>query len=260
MFEDILEECGRYGDRVGVVIEDLLTGEKMEWNPQLSFSSASLIKYPIMWSFLEYIHEGGTALDEIYLLKEEDKVGESVFDTGVLRELHSGIKLTMEDCLRFMIVISDDTATNIIMKKLGFERMNKAFERLGLTGTRAGRYMMDYEGLEAGRDNFVSAGDMNRLSKIICLNQILPEKYNQMMLDILLGQRENDGVNKCYPMDTLYAHKCGCIRQYGIDHECGILYKEGRPAVTVNICTKNVKESRGFLQRVGQDIYGLIAD
>lgn len=255
MFEEIKEYCSRFGENIGVVIENLITGEKMEVNSDMAFSSASLIKYPVMWCFFQQVSKGNISLKETYILHDCDKVGTSVFDTGVLRELHDGVELTLEDCVRFMIVISDDTATNIIMKKLGCENMNQVFREIGLTTTRIGRLMMDYKGLEQGRDNFVSAGDMNKLSNIICKNQILEEHYNEMMLNIMLAQRENDGINKTYPMNFPYAHKCGCIRQYEIDHESGILFKNGKPAITVNVCTRHVPDSRAVLQEIGKQLW-----
>lgn len=255
MFEKIADYCEKFGDKMGIVLEDLKTGEKLEKNPDISFSSASLIKYPIMWSLFEQVSEGKIDLQEVHTLVKEDKAGSSVYDSSVLRELHEGIPLTLEDCLNFMIVISDDTATNIIMKKLGFETMNASFERLGLKGTKAGRLMMDYEGLEHGRDNFISAGDMNRLSEILCRDEILDHTFNQKMLGILLRQRHNDAVNKHYPMDIPYAHKGGCIRQYGIDHDCGILYKDGKPAVLVNVCTRFVENSRDEINHIGDMLY-----
>lgn len=258
MFENIAEYCKKFGEKAGIVIEDLRTGEKLEINPDISFSSASLIKYPIMWSLFEQVSEGKVDLLEIHELVKEDKAGSSVYDSSVLRELHEGIPLTIEDCVNFMIVISDDTATNIIMKKLGFETMNRSFERLGFKGTKAGRLMMDYEGLEAGRDNFISAGDISHLSKLLCQDKILESKYNRQMLDIMLRQRHNDGINKHYPMDILYAHKGGCIRQYGIDHDCGILYKEGKPAVLVNVCTRFVDNSRSEINHIGDMLYQCI--
>lgn len=258
MFEKIAEYCEKFEDKMGIVIEDLRTGEKLERNPALSFSSASLIKYPIMWSLFEQVSQGKVDLEEVHELVKEDKAGSSVYDSSVIRELHEGIPLTLLDCVKFMIVISDDTATNIIMKRLGFETINKSFARLGFQGTSAGRLMMDYEGLEAGRDNFISAGDINRLSRILCEDQILESRYNRQMLEIMLSQRHNDGINKHYPMDIRYAHKGGCIRQYGIDHDCGILYKDGAPAVLVNVCTRFVENSRDEINHIGDMLYQCI--
>ncbi len=255
MLKEIEEYCRQFKEHIGLVIEDLSTGEKIEMNPHTAFSSASLIKYPVMWSFFEQLGMGGIDRQEIHELTQEDKAGSGVYDSSVLRELHAGTPLTLEDCIIFMIVISDDTATNIIMKKLGFDVMNASFRHLGLIETKAGRLMMDYEGLEAGRDNFVSAGDMNRLSKLICGNRILENKYNEEMLGILLRQRHNDGINKHYPMEVQYAHKGGCIRQYGIDHDCGILYRNGKPRMTVNVCTRQVEHSREVINHIGDMVY-----
>lgn len=258
MLEMILDYAKQFGDKIGLFIEDYETGEKIEFHPDTSFSSASLIKYPVLWSLMEQVEQGAIDLNETHLLTPEDKAGSSPFDSSVLRELHDGIPLTLEDCAKFMIVISDDTATNIIMQKVSFARMNAAFEELGLTGTRAGRLMMDYAGLEAGRDNFVSAGDMARLSHSICFNEKLSSETNQKMLTILKNQRHNDGINKNYPMEVRMAHKGGCIRQYQIDHDCGVIFKDDKPRVSVNVCTRYLPNARNVINRIGDMVYARI--
>ena len=256
MLETILQFTNQYGDRIGLVVEDLKTGEKISQSPDKPFSSASLIKYPIMWAFFKQVAEGEQSLDTVHILKQGDKAGTSPFDSSVLRELHTGIPLTLEDCIKFMIVISDDTATNIIMHRLGMDYLNEAFASIGLKNTHVGRFMMDYGGLEAGRDNFVSAEDMNHLSKLICENAILPAKYNQQMLAILCNQRHNDSLRRFLPMSLKMGHKGGCIRQYSIDHDCGIMFdSHSKPRFLVNVCTKDIDRSKDVIGEIGKMVF-----
>ena len=259
MFEAVEKFASRYADRMGLVVEDLKTGEKISQLPHKPFSSASLIKYPIMWAFFKKVSEGKESLDTIHILRAEDKAGTSPFDSSVLRELHVGVPLTLEDWVKSMIVISDDTATNILMHRLGMDYLNDTFREIGLLDTRVGRFMMDYEGAEAGRDNFVSAEDMNRLSKIICANEYLPATYNSQMLAILCNQRHNDSLRRYLPMSLQMGHKGGCIRQYHIDHDCGIIFENSLPRLLVNVCTKDIENSKEVLGEVGKLVYAALS-
>lgn len=258
MFEKLMQYFEPYETGLSVLIEDLDSGETISWNADCRFPSASIIKYPILYCFLEKVTNGEESLKDTHVLRETDKVGESVYDTGILRELHEGIEITMEDCLRLMIDVSDDTATNIIMKRMSFRYMNDAFIKYGLVHTSVGRYMMDYAGIEKGYDNFISPQDTNRLSKLLLSNSYLSGECREFALDVLFKQRENDGFNKLFPDEVPYAHKCGCIRQYLLDHECGILYWNGKPRLTINFCSKGIRGSRELMNRAGREIYTIL--
>lgn len=257
MFETLRKFTSDYGDRMGLVVEDLKTGEKVSHNPHKAFSSASLIKYPIMWTFFKRVYEGKASLNAIHILKNEDKAGSSPFDSSVLRELHEGVPLTMEDCIKFMIVISDDTATNIIIRQLGMDYINTALQEIGLKDTHVGRLMMDYAGLEAGRDNFVSAEDMNALSKMLCNDEGLPAEYNVQMRTIMCNQRHNDSLRRYLPMSLTMGHKGGCIRQYHIDHDCGFMYQGKTPRLLINVLTKDIDDSKEVIAQIGKMLYPL---
>ncbi|MBU5430128.1 class A beta-lactamase-related serine hydrolase [Kineothrix sp. MSJ-39] len=257
MLEELRKYLEPYPEGLGVVIEKLDSGERLNWHAGDRFPSASLIKLPIMYCFLELVSEGKENLEDIHVLRENDKVGESVYDTGILRDLHEGIGLTLEDCMRLMIDISDDTATNLIMKRMSFSYMNENFIRYGLHETMVGRYMMEYDGVQKGRDNFTSAKDTNVLLKLLLEGTYLSGKCKELALDVLMKQRENDGLNKYLPQEIVYAHKCGCIKQYQLDHECGILYKDGNPFLLFNFCSCNISDSRKLMNQLGKEIYNM---
>ena len=255
MFESIREYVQPQADKIGLYIEDLDSGNTLDIHGDRSFSSASAIKYPVMWAYYELVSQGKIDPQTVHPLQDSDRVGETPYDSGVLRELHTGIPLTYEDCIKFMIVISDDVATNIILKLVGMEHCNQVFRRLGLTGTSCHRLMMDYAGLEAGRDNFISARDMGRLSHMICTNELLPERYNREMLAILCNCRHNDALPRYLPRTIRVGHKGGCITQYGMDHDVGILFDEQRPRLLVNVCTQYADQPRELIGTVARMAY-----
>lgn len=255
MFENIAQYVEQFGDKIGIVLHDLNSGERISKNPHKQFSSASLIKYPIMWTFFKQVSENKQSLKTIHILKNEEKAGTTPFDSSILREFHEGLELTLEDCIKLMIVISDDTATNIIMRRLGIAYMNDVIKSIGLANTSVGRFMMDYESLEAGRDNFVSADDICKLSLLICNNELLPQEYNNKMLGILCNQRNNDSLRRFLPMSLQMGHKGGCIRQYQIDHDCGIMYENGQPRFLINVLTQGIEDSKNVIGTIGKMVY-----
>lgn len=255
MFEAILDYVSPQKDKIGLYVQDLDSGESIAVNADRSFSSASAIKYPVMWAYYELVAKGEIDPLTVHELRDEDRVGTTPYDSGVLRELHTGIPLTYEDCVKFMITVSDDVATNIIIKLLGMDYCNEVFRRIGLTGTSCHRLMMDYEGLEAGRDNFISAGDMGRLSWMICTDQIIPHQYNQEMLGILTRCRHNDSLPRFLPRTIKVGHKGGCIMQYGMDHDVGVIFQGDRPRLLVNVCTQFAENPRDLMGTVARMAY-----
>ena len=256
MFEEIAEFVKPYADQISVVIEDMKTGEIFAVNENVRFSAASVIKYPIMWCYLYQVEQGREDLKEVHPLCSREKAGTTVHDSGVLRDLHDGILLTMEDYLRFMMIISDDTATNVIIRKLGMECINRLFKQeLSFSQTELGRMMMDYEALERGQDNFISAAEMNHVSHMICNNIGLSEKSNRLMLEILCGQRYNNTIDRDYPLEAVFGHKSGSISQYYMEHDCGILMDGSTPLASVNVLTQSVDNAPSVMAHIGMMVY-----
>ena len=99
MFEAILDYVSPQKDKIGLYVQDLDSGESIAVNADRSFSSASAIKYPVMWAYYELVAKGEIDPLTVHELRDEDRVGTTPYDSGVLRELHTGIPLTYEDCV-----------------------------------------------------------------------------------------------------------------------------------------------------------------
>ena len=110
----------RFEGELGVFAKHLGTGEIVAWNADVRFPTASVIKVAIMVEAFDQMARGALAADGIVRVRGAAKVGGS----GVARELHDGAELTVRDLIRLMIVVSDNTATNLLLEQVGVAAVN----------------------------------------------------------------------------------------------------------------------------------------
>ena len=256
MFEKIKEYVQPYGDALGVVVRDIATGQRLEVNGDKQFASASVIKVPVMWEFYRRVSLGEVDPQALFTLHDSDKVGSSVYDSGILREMHDGIQLTYQDILRLMIIISDDTATNIMLDLLGMEQITQTMKGLGLTNTIVQRRMMDYEKVARGIDNRTTANDMDRILNRILQKDTLPVSVHDVMLETLAKQQINTAIPLYMPSTLKIAHKTGSILDYGLEHDVGIIYNEkDQPVVAVSVMSQHLRDNRIVIGTIAKMAY-----
>src|SRR5207244_12773430 len=91
-----------------------VSGEALRLNADEQFPSASVIKLAILVELFAQLEEGRVELAETHTLRDEDKMDGS----GVLKELHAPLVLTLEDLGRLMIVSRDKTASDMVIDRL----------------------------------------------------------------------------------------------------------------------------------------------
>src|SRR6478672_4786027 len=132
--EDVLKPAieAHHGD-VGIAVKHLKTSESYEYKADRPMPTASLIKLPVMIATYEAVDKEKLSLTELIELKKADQVPGS----GILTSHFSpGAKISLRDAIRLMIVYSDNTATNLVLDKLGLPRTNACMERLGCPDTK----------------------------------------------------------------------------------------------------------------------------
>ena len=132
MTDQIAALVRSFRGHMGVAAIDLRTGETLAVNADDRFPTASTIKTAVMIAAWQRVADGGLTMDTVVPLKEADKVGGS----GVLRGLHDGLGVTIADLIHLMIVLSDNTATNMVIERLGTASINKGLDGYGLRETR----------------------------------------------------------------------------------------------------------------------------
>ncbi len=219
---------------VGLLIRDLASGAQLEWAPAERFPAASIIKIPVLVEALRQVQDGALRLDDRIAVPAAAKVG----GFGILKELESVGDLSLRDLLTLMIVISDNTAANLCIDRVGMDRVNGLLASLGLDGTILQRKMMDMEARRRGLDNFTTPGDTARLLELLATHRILTPALCDTAIDILSRQQVRDRLPLWLPAEMRVAHKTGELPE--VRHDAGIIFSPNGEVVA------------GVLRQVGQ--------
>lgn len=220
MIEDIvMKEIKAVDEEVSIVIKDL-TNDKwiLKYNENRVFPSASLIKIPIMIEALECVEKGEYSLDEKIKIRATDRVEYSIVSELRLEEY------TLIDLITLMIILSDNTATNVLIDLLGHERINQMIKKLNCNDTFLKRKMMDFTAAKEGRENLTSPMDMALLMEKIYNESIVSPKMCEIMIDILSRQKHRDMLPRYILDEVKIANKTGELS--GLNHDIGIFYLE----------------------------------
>jgi beta-lactamase class A len=189
---------------VAVSVRDLRSGRGIAVNGGINLPAASTIKIPVMVEVFRQVAIGRFALGrQIALLDGDRDCG-----SGDLCDAPAGSSYRVDDLLVAMIDDSDNTATNMLIRLVGRQSINRTMAGLGLTQTRLAdsiRSDGDIRGLRT------SADDMLELLTMIAAKQVIDERSCDAMLRILAGQRHNDLLPEPLPKDVVVAHKTGTL-------------------------------------------------
>ena len=129
----VRREIRGFEGEVCLYARNLATGAAYGVRENERVRTASTIKLPIMAAAFASVRAGEARWDEPITLREEDKVSGS----GVLHEFSGGVKLPLRDLVHIMIVVSDNTATNLVLDRISADAVNGMMDRLGLKETRS---------------------------------------------------------------------------------------------------------------------------
>ena len=221
-FSAAAEICARFPARLGLSLKAL--DGSFAWSHQGDsiFPAASVIKVPILLEIYRLASEGQLSLDETVRLSAHHKVG----GAGVLLELHEGLELTLEDLCRLMIVVSDNTASNLLLERAGFAGVNALMARLGMANSHIGRWFMEASTPE--RDNRMTAEDATVCLLELARGELLGAR-TQQALDILRRQQYREKIPLRLPEELSVAHKTGELD--GIRHDAALVELPGQPYV-----------------------------
>lgn len=256
---------------LGVAITDLATGQQFLHNADQVFPTASVIKLAVL---AELYHQeqqalaasstknaaaaeksgpaGGAKyarLADLYTLRQEDLVA----DSDVLGGLTPGVsQVTNRDLAAMMASVSDNTAMNVLMDRVGIENVNALLDSLGLKQTRLRRKMMDLAAARQGRENVSTPREMAALLAAIYQGKVFGKPLAQKSLaQESLAQKSltqkslTDDFFKLLssgrthykamfraggiPEDVVIAEKEGALE--GVRADCGLVFVPGRPFV-----------------------------
>ena len=122
-----------------------------------------------------------------------------------------------------MVIVSDNAATNILIRRVGMENVNRTIRELGCEKTCLRRLLFDGEAAARGIENSITAGEMGLLLEKLYQGEVVSAEASAQMLDILKDQRLNGKLPFfLHTMGVPVAHKTG--EDDGITHDVGIIY------------------------------------
>jgi beta-lactamase class A len=221
-----------FSGSVSFYAKNLDTGEVYTIRGDERVRTASTIKLAIMATIFRTVAEGRAKWDEALELRKDDKVSGS----GVIRELSDGVRLPIRDLVHMMIVVSDNSATNLLLDRFGGDSVNAYMEQLGLKDTRSLRKIVaagkEPSGIsEAGkREENVKFGigvttphEMVTILEKLERGEIVNAAASREMIAILKRQQYKDGIGR--HVDFPVASKSGALDRLRSD--VGIVYAPG---------------------------------
>jgi beta-lactamase class A len=187
---------------LGIAATNLMTGEEVAVNADTRFPTASTIKVAVMIEAYHQAAAGALPLDTTLSLRPEDKVGGS----GVLDGMHAGLSITVRDLVYLMIVLSDNTATNLLVGRLGTIRINERLASYGLTETklfrptfRDGRADVHPELEREFGLGMTTPREMARLMALIANGKAVSRDASDQMLATLRRQQDRAMIPRLLP-------------------------------------------------------------
>lgn len=232
--------------KVSLYAKNLQTGAAYDLAGEQPVRTASTIKLAIMVECFFEASEGKLKLSEPLKLTADEKVSGS----GILQELSPGDELPIRDMIDLMIVLSDNTATNLILNRIGGNAVNARMAALGLEQTRVMRKILgDRNDLKPQPSGITEQGsreqnkkwgigrssprEMVTILEKLYRGELVSKAASDEMLAILKRQRDHNGIGRDLK-DVDIASKSGALDHLRSD--VGMVYSKGGPiamAITV---------------------------
>ena len=247
---------------VGYSVHNLDTGERMGLRGDEKFPTASLIKVAVLVTLYDLVDKGMMSLDDRLTVTRIDKVPGS----GTLQFMHDGLELTVRDAAWLMSTISDNTATNLILDKVGIRRVWEKMDSLGLRQTRIHAQVFLAQYTSVAPDSTAKYGlgvttpnEMARLFALLAERRAVSARADSAMLEVL-ARNDDDQLMQRYVSGVRAPRKTGATDQ--VRTECALFYLQSRVAACV-LTRENQdrrwvvdNEAQLTLARMGQVIAG----
>ncbi len=232
--------------RVAVAMKHLETGESFDHHADDVFPTASLIKFPVLIELYRQAKERRVDLATRVMLREKDKVPGS----GILTpHFAAGATFRLRDAARLMIAFSDNTATNLVLDRIGISSTSETMQRLGYENTRIHHKVFLRETTSVAPERSeryglgsTTATEMLRLFESLHKAELVSEAASEAMLEHLKACEDKQKFPRFLPEGTVVAFKTGSLDD--VRTAAGILYTPGGPLALVVLTAEN--DDRGW--------------
>ena len=237
---------------VGAQVLDLATGERIGVNDTLTFPQGSAIKIPLLIELYHQDDAGTLKLSTRVPVRLADRTGGS----GLLQNLGDGTsELSLGDLAMFMITVSDNTATNMLIDRVGMDKVNATTRALGVPDVKLQRKMIRPRDSAAGNENIATPATAATIMAKIAKCELPMSKERCGELRRLLEIPKGGPIEASVPEGVRVAWKPGDIE--GVNTAWGLVDLPGRPYVVVGMVNySDADEGMKALRRIADAAYG----
>jgi beta-lactamase class A len=250
------------GAEVAVAFRMLDGSGEMFIEPDKPFHAASTMKIPVMIELFRQVAAGQVSLEDQLTIRNEFR---SIVDGGTYalsvdddsdREVYAAVgrTMTLRQLCELMITVSSNFATNLLIEKLGVEKIRATVTRLGADGMRVLRGLEDDKAFQKGLNNSTTARGLLILLERIANGKAVDPTSDAKMVEILKRQKFNEGIPAGVPLGIAVAHKTGNITR--INHDAAIVYAP-QPYVLVVLVRgiEDEKKSAALIAEISRALY-----
>ena len=233
----IRKEIAPFKGKVFIYAKNLDTGATYIYNGDERVRTASTIKIAVMIEAWARVAEGKVKWTDELVLTKAARYGGS----GILPELSDGLHLTLQDCVRLMMTLSDNTATNMVLDYLGTDAVNARMNSLGFKSTRIMRRVggggESAEGKLADNKRFglgaTTPHEMVQIMEKLERGEIISKEASKQMIDLMKREQARYAIGRTAP-DIPLASKYGALDAL---RSCvAILYtKQSKIAIAITV-------------------------
>lgn len=244
---------------LGVAILDLASGRELLLHPDEIFPQASSIKIAVL---AELYHQdaqssaglqGKARLMDLYKVRSEDIVA----DSAIMAGLTPGVtQLTNRDLATMMVAVSDNSATNVLIDRLGMDSVRRLMESLGFKNTQLRRKMMDLKAATEGRENISTPREMMHFLGALYQGKVISPTLQDDFFSVLATPKDS-WLPVDLPPEVRIANKPGSLE--GVRNDSGIVFVKNRPYVICVMTTFLSSERAGemAISRISASAYAL---
>ncbi|HEY2914470.1 MAG TPA: serine hydrolase [Candidatus Angelobacter sp.] len=231
---------------LGMAVKDLTSGETFLIHGDEIMPQASSIKIAVLANLYLQAQQGKLKLIDDYVVRKEDLVSGS----DIMLGLTPGVtRLTLRDLATMMVAVSDNSATNVLIGRVGMENVNAMLDSLGLHATRLRRQMMDLKAAGEGRENVSTPREMMTLLENIYRGKLLNKEMTADFIKVLSTHKESS-LLQGLPDDAVTASKPGELE--AVRNDSGIIFVKNRPYILCVMTTylKDEKEGSAAIRKI----------
>ena len=249
VLEEICSEMSAMPGHLGFYYKNLVTGFEYGIREEEIYGAASVIKFPLFLHILSECERGNLSLDDRIVTEDSDKVP----SCGALNMFTGSVETDIRTMCRLMICLSDNTATNRLIRLCGFEAIEQGFAEMGLEKTRIRRMLFDRSAAALGKQNSISPKELGLLLERLYRGEFVSREVSDYAIEVLCEQQIMHKLGGKLGEDIRIAHKTG--EDDGLSNDIGIVYADQPFVICFTGHRTDVYPWEDLMRRSTYDLY-----